>query len=43
LEAEVAELPLVNENIHDDKQQLQMVVSILQEPKGIVPFIIFGP
>ncbi len=43
LEAEVAKLPLVNKNICDDKQQLQMVVSILQEPKGIVLFIIFGP
>jgi len=42
-EAEVAELPLVNENIRDDKQQLQTVVSILQQPKGTVPFIIFGP
>ncbi len=43
LEAEVAELPLVNENIRDDEQQLQTVVSILQQPKGTVPFIIFGP
>ena len=42
-EAEVAELPLVNENIRDDKQQLQTVVSILQQPRGTVPFIIFGP
>ncbi len=42
-EAEVAELPLVNENIRDDEQQLQTVVSILQQPKGTVPFIIFGP
>ncbi len=42
-EAEVAELPLVNENIRDDEQQLQTVVSILQQPGGTVPFIIFGP
>ncbi|KAI9462823.1 hypothetical protein BJY52DRAFT_1415043 [Lactarius psammicola] len=42
-EAEVEELPLVNESIRDDKQQLQTVVSIVQQPKGTVPFIIFGP
>ncbi len=41
--AEVAKLPLVNENIREDDQQLQTVVSILQQPKGTVPFIIFGP
>jgi helicase MOV-10 len=41
--AEVAELSLVNENIREDEQQLQTVVSILQQPKGTVPFIIFGP
>jgi helicase MOV-10 len=42
-EAEIAELPLVNENVREDEQQLQTVVSILQLPKGTVPFIIFGP
>ncbi|KAN0127186.1 P-loop containing nucleoside triphosphate hydrolase protein, partial [Lactarius tabidus] len=42
-EAEIAELPLVNENIREDKQQLRTVVSILQQPKGTVPFVIFGP
>jgi hypothetical protein len=42
-EAEIAELPLDNENIRDDEQQLQTVVSILQQPKGTVPFVIFGP
>jgi helicase MOV-10 len=41
--AEIAELPLANENIREDEQQLQTVVSILQQPKGTVPFIIFGP
>ena len=41
--AEIAKLPLVNENIREDEQQLQTVVSILQQPKGTVPFIIFGP
>ncbi|KAH9041519.1 RNA helicase, partial [Lactarius deliciosus] len=41
--AEIDKLPLVNENIRDDEQQLQTVVSILQQPKGSVPFIIFGP
>ncbi|KAI0253351.1 P-loop containing nucleoside triphosphate hydrolase protein [Lactifluus subvellereus] len=34
---------LSNENIRDDEQQLQTVVSILQQPKGTVPFIIYGP
>jgi helicase MOV-10 len=42
-EAEIAELPLVNENVREDAQQIQTVVSILQLPKGTVPFIIFGP
>ena len=42
-EGQVARLQLVNENIRGDEQQLQMVVSILQQPKGTVPFIIFGP
>jgi len=41
--AEIAKLPLVNENIREDEQQLQTVVSILQQPKGTVPFIIYGP
>ncbi|KAH8992655.1 P-loop containing nucleoside triphosphate hydrolase protein [Lactarius akahatsu] len=41
--AGIAELPLVNENIREDDQQLQAVISILQEPKGSVSFIIFGP
>ncbi|KAI9462824.1 P-loop containing nucleoside triphosphate hydrolase protein [Lactarius psammicola] len=42
-EAEVEDLPLVNENIRDDEQQLQTVVSVLQQPEGTVPFIISGP
>ncbi|KAF8267993.1 P-loop containing nucleoside triphosphate hydrolase protein [Lactarius quietus] len=41
--AEIDKLPLVNESIREDKQQLHAVVSILQQPKGTVPFIIFGP
>ncbi|KAH9000980.1 P-loop containing nucleoside triphosphate hydrolase protein [Lactarius hatsudake] len=41
--ADIAKLPLANENIREDDQQLQTVVSILQQPKGTVPFIIFGP
>ncbi|KAI9444105.1 P-loop containing nucleoside triphosphate hydrolase protein [Lactarius indigo] len=41
--AEIAGLPLVNGNIRGDDQQLQTVISILQQPKGTVPFIIFGP
>ncbi|KAH9035956.1 P-loop containing nucleoside triphosphate hydrolase protein [Lactarius hengduanensis] len=41
--AGIADLPLVNENIREDDQQLQAVISILQQPKGSVPFIIFGP
>lgn len=42
-DGEVAELELFNESIREDEQQLQTVVSILQLPKGTVPFIIFGP
>jgi hypothetical protein len=41
--AEIDELPLVNQNIREDEQQLQTVVSILQQRKGTVPFIIYGP
>ena len=41
--AEIDMLPLVNENIREDEQQLQTVVSILEQPKGTVPFVIFGP
>lgn len=41
--AEIDKLPLVNQNIRKDDQQLHAVVSILQQPKGTVPFIIFGP
>ncbi|KAN0127194.1 P-loop containing nucleoside triphosphate hydrolase protein [Lactarius tabidus] len=42
-EAEIDKLPLVNQKIRKDDQQLNAVVSILQQPKGSVPFIIFGP
>jgi helicase MOV-10 len=41
--AEIGNLELVNENIRDDDQQLRTVVSILEQPQGSVPFIIFGP
>ncbi|KAF8267992.1 P-loop containing nucleoside triphosphate hydrolase protein [Lactarius quietus] len=41
--AEVDKLPLVNKKIREDDQQLNAVVSILQQPLGTVPFIIFGP
>ena len=41
--AEIDNLDLVNDNIRDDVQQLQTIVSILRQPKGSVPFIIFGP
>jgi helicase MOV-10 len=41
--AEIDKLPLVNENLREDEQQLQTVASILQQPKGTVPFIIYGP
>ena len=34
---------LVNRRIRDDPQQLQAVVSILGQPKGSVPFIVYGP
>ena len=34
---------LVNKDIRDDNQQLQAVISILQQPEGYVPFIIYGP
>ena len=34
---------LVNKCIRDDPQQLQAVVSILEQPKGSIPFIIYGP
>lgn len=34
---------LVNRRIRDDPQQLRAVVSILEQPKGSVPFIIYGP
>jgi hypothetical protein len=45
-EAEINDLKfnkLVNRNIRDDPQQLQAVISILEQPKGSVPFIIYGP
>lgn len=41
--AEIDDLELVNGNIRDDDQQLRTVVSILEQPQGSVPFIIFGP
>jgi len=34
---------LVNRRIRDDPQQLQAVFSILEQPKGSVPFIVYGP
>lgn len=34
---------LVNRDIRDDCQQLQAVISILEQPPGSVPFIIYGP
>jgi helicase MOV-10 len=40
---EIDNLDLVNENIRGDDQQRQTIVSILRQPKGSVPFIIFGP
>jgi helicase MOV-10 len=40
---EIENLELSNQSIRDDEQQLQTVISILQQPKGTVPFIIFGP
>jgi helicase MOV-10 len=41
--AEIDNLRLFNENVRNDDQQLQTVLSILQQPKGSTPFIIFGP
>jgi helicase MOV-10 len=41
--AEIDNLELVNETIRYDDQQLRTVVSILEQPQGSVPFIIFGP
>ena len=41
--AEIDNLNLVNGDIRDDDQQLRTVVSILEQPQGSVPFIIFGP
>jgi len=40
---EIDRLDLVNENIRGDDQQLQTIVSVIGQPKGTVPFIIFGP
>jgi helicase MOV-10 len=34
---------LVNRTIRDDPQQLQAVVSILEQPPGSVPFLVYGP
>ncbi|KAF8500417.1 P-loop containing nucleoside triphosphate hydrolase protein [Russula emetica] len=34
---------LVNRDIRDDGQQLQAVISILEQSPGSVPFIIYGP
>ena len=34
---------LVNKDIRDDIQQLQAVISILEQPLGSVPFIVCGP
>jgi helicase MOV-10 len=34
---------LVNKDIRDDKQQLQAVISILEQPQGSIPFILCGP
>jgi len=34
---------LVNRDICDDNQQLQAVISILEQPQGSVPFIVCGP
>jgi helicase MOV-10 len=41
--AEIYNLDLANGNIRDDDQQFRTVVSILEQPQGSVPFIIFGP
>jgi helicase MOV-10 len=40
---EIDNLELANGYIRDDEQQLRTVVSILEQPQGSVPFIIFGP
>ena len=42
-QVEIDNLPLVNEDIREDKQQLHAVVSILQQSKGTAPFVIYGP
>ena len=34
---------LVNRTIRDDPQQLQAVISILEQPPGSVPFLVYGP
>ena len=34
---------LVNRRIRDDPEQLQAVVSILEQPPGSVPFVVYGP
>ena len=34
---------LINRRIRDDPQQLQAVISILEQPPGSVPFIVYGP
>ena len=34
---------LVNRDIRDDNQQFQAVISILEQPPGSIPFIIYGP
>ena len=34
---------LVNRRIRDDPQQLQAVVSILEQSPGSVPFVVYGP
>jgi len=36
-------LSFFDKNIRENGQQLRTVVSILRQPKGTVPFIIFGP
>jgi hypothetical protein len=41
--ADIDNLDLVNGYIRDDDQQLRTVISILEQPQGSVPFIIFGP
>jgi helicase MOV-10 len=42
-EVEIDNLDLANRHIRYDDQQLRTVVSILEQPQGSVPFIIFGP